>query len=187
MKTNNFLKSSLIVVLILLAGSITMSALADTEDRNEIGSAVAVSEEEEKTETETAAATDLDAPVSGKNGRKSGSKRSERDMDDDERSENRKTARKHGIDFSELPDDPTDEEIVEFFKKYFMGKDSGRASVSGSEEETVKEHGKGFRPFGGHKNCGCRFDKSNGAAAQEAPDTDVPEEQPSDTAEKDIL
>lgn len=47
------------------------------------------------------------------------------DDDDDDEAEDlheHKGFRKHGIDFSELPDNPTDEEILDFFKKNFPGK-----------------------------------------------------------------
>lgn len=43
--------------------------------------------------------------------------------------EDRIESREHSVDFSELPENPTDEEILDFFKKYFM---------TGSTEEDVK-------------------------------------------------
>ncbi len=62
--------------------------------------------------------------------------------------EDRKDSRRHGIDFSELPDDPTDEEILEFFKKYFMGE-------GGTDAETLKDprSGEKGKPFSGRKAC----------------------------------
>ena len=58
--------------------------------------------------------------------------------------EDRIDARKHHVDFSELPENPTDEEIVEFFRKNFMGENTGNVpakpqSDQGSAPDTQTE------------------------------------------------
>ena len=59
--------------------------------------------------------------------------------------EDRVESREHVVDFSELPENPTDEEILEFFKKNFM---------SESNSETMKEPGTGKegKPVSEQKN-----------------------------------
>ena len=49
--------------------------------------------------------------------------------------EDRIESRQHDVDFSELPENPTEEEMVEFFKKYFM---DGDAVVNFGEHEGHK-------------------------------------------------
>ena len=58
--------------------------------------------------------------------------------------EDRIDARKHHVDFSELPENPTDEEIVEFFRKNFMGENTGNVPAKpqtnqGSAPDTQTE------------------------------------------------
>lgn len=59
--------------------------------------------------------------------------------------EDRIEARKHQVDFSQLPENPTDEEILEFFKNNFLNKsDAGKGSVNPNQapvntENTVQD------------------------------------------------
>ena len=75
---------------------------------------------------------------------------------------------KHGkhVDFSELPENPTDEEILEFFKKYFLGETTARmdtvnttpdaAQTETPEAETAEtaggKHGRGKGSGKGHRH-----------------------------------
>ena len=88
----------------------------------------------------------------GKNESQTGSGRPNRSKKDHRKAdsfedwfEDRIDAREHRVDFSELPEDPTDEEIVEFFRKNFMGKDN----TGNLNEQKKDDSGK---PSCGHKN-----------------------------------
>ena len=169
MKTNKIIKSIVIVMLILTVCSFAVPAMADRGSRNESSRYG----EKGKNETELSVTAEREMSVSGKAERKDGKNRPERPMDDDDddRFEDRGKGRRHGVDFSELPEEPTDEEIVEFFKKYFMGNDPARTADRGSDEETGKDFKKDSRPFGRHKDCSCRSDDPADETAAEVPET----------------
>ena len=67
--------------------------------------------------------------------------------------EDRIDAREHRVDFSQLGEDPTDEEIVEFFKNNFMGEGSAWVADGEFNEEAMKDYSfnECGKPFGGHK------------------------------------
>ena len=204
MKTNTIGKSILTLLLVLIVCSFALPALADTEKQNESSSLIADAGKEETGEPETAVTPDTEAAAPVKPGKKDGKNRPERPVKDG-RDESRKASRRHGFDFSELPDDPTDEEIVEFFKKYFMGKDPAGTPDRGKNDEAESGRpGKGHRPFGGqkderskpfggHKGFFCRPDAPEAEGVPEAPES-VPEapeaapveEQPADTVTENI-
>lgn len=59
--------------------------------------------------------------------------------------EDRIERHEHRVDFSELPENPTDEEIVEFFKKYFMDE-------NGTVTRKEQKRGDKCEPYSGDKN-----------------------------------
>ena len=79
--------------------------------------------------------------------------------------------REHIVDFSELPEKPTDEEIVEFFKKYFMDENG---SVTGNLQ---MPDGK-CEPFAGDKNAPAQPPVT---VEKAAPEGEVPPENPENT------
>ena len=73
------------------------------------------------------------------NGEKSSGRSMKHDHDKADRYEDwfedRIDARKHHVDFSELPENPTDEEIVEFFRKYFLNNNTEAAPTEGQSNQ----------------------------------------------------
>jgi hypothetical protein len=88
--------------------------------------------------------------------------------------ENRIEKNENTVDFSQLPENPTDEEIVEFFRNNFMNKGNERNS-DGKFDENFKNND---CPFHGHKP-GPRHPYA--PEKNQEPDA-VPSEEPKETA-----
>lgn len=48
--------------------------------------------------------------------------------------------RENEVDFSQLPENPTEEDMIEFFKENFIGEDSVRKGTGKSDESAKKDH-----------------------------------------------
>ena len=102
--------------------------------------------------------------------------------------EDRIDAREHRVDFSQLGEDPTDEEIVEFFKNNFMGEGSAWVADGEFNEEAMKDYSfnECGKPFGGHKDNPRHPYRPNFEPAPEngaAPETAAPAEPAAPAAE----
>lgn len=113
MKTNTVRKMMLAFMAVLMLCSAFGAAFAETE-------ATAVPEGETESQTETQGSSDHRGAHRSRKGGK-GRQDSFEDWFED------KIEDCEGqIDFSELPENPTDEEVMEFFSKYFCGQSSAR-------------------------------------------------------------
>lgn len=164
MKTKKFTKSIFIFMAVLIACLFAVPALADKEKPEGDGVSLTETAGEEEPAPEVTLPTEETEPGSVKPERKGGKHHrdddDDDDRDDDEHRGTRRGNRRYFVDFSELPEDPTDEEIVEFFKKYFTEKDPLQTPESKDGEKTGKgcNGDKGCRPFGRHKDghrCPC--------------------------------
>ncbi len=48
--------------------------------------------------------------------------------------------RENEVDFSQLPENPTEEDMIEFFKKNFIGENAGKTGNGKSDESAKKDH-----------------------------------------------
>lgn len=101
--------------------------------------------------------------------------------------EDRIDARGHRVDFSQLGEDPTDEEIVEFFKENFMGNGSGHTGDGKTKDRDSNKSGK---PSGGSKDSPLNPDQPDTEQApksEPAPENiePAPVEQPTEEGVKD--
>ena len=168
MKTNKITKLMIAFLAVLTVFSLTATAFAQT--------GTDTTGENTETQAEASAQTGS-APE--KHGHKDGKTRSghPKKYDDDRFEdwfEDRIDDRGHRVDFSQLGEDPTDEEIVEFFKNNFMG---GRSGENGKHS-------------GGHKDSSLPADQPNiepAPGSEPAPESvePAPAEQPAEESVKD--
>ena len=150
MKTNKITKSIIVLLTVLILGSLSVSAYA-------------------KTNSDNAAET----PAFKHGERKHHQNEHKKDRFEDW-FEHRIESREITVDFSQLPDNPTDEEMFEFFKNNFMGSRSG-------------ENGK---HSGGHKDSSLPADQpviEPAPGSEPAPESvePAPSEQPAEENVKD--
>ncbi len=170
MKTNNFTKTILAILAILTVCLFSLPAFADSDPvesissgsdstRNDETIAPEFAETEtEKTEAEPETVQNNSQPMPGKQSHKNtemkgqkhpkhqGKHQEDRADFFEDWFEDRIDSRKKHVDFSELGDDPTDEQILEFFKKYFLDEDD--------QEKSMKDNNctKGDKSFSGNRN-----------------------------------
>ena len=123
MKTNKVVKMLIALMAIVILNSLTVSAFADTGSN---------------TAPET---------IASKRGQKQN--RGQNFGYDDDRLEdwfeNRIEFRENRVDFGQLPEKPTDEEMLEFFKKYFTGEGAGQITNGQSNQTIPQDNGCGRR------------------------------------------
>ena len=133
MKTNKITKLMIAFLAVLTVFSLTATAFAQT--------GTDTTGENTETQAEASAQTGS-APE--KHGHKDGKTRSghPKKYDDDRFEdwfEDRIDARKHDVDFSQLPENPTDEEMLDFFKQNFLGEAPEKKSDAKQERPVKKD------------------------------------------------
>ena len=133
MKTNKFAKLMIALLAALTLFCLTTTAFAATERGRQA--------EKTKPQAETSKQS---APAPEQNSRKDGKNRPERPMmyDDDRFEdwfEDRIDQRRHDVDFSKLPDNATDKEMLEFFMNNFMSESSKQQNSSKPERPMKKD------------------------------------------------
>lgn len=131
MKTNKVTKLMTALLAALTFFSLTATAFAGTGKQGG----------KSQTQTETSRQS---APAPDERGQKNGKNRPSRPMKyDDDRFEDwfegRIDERRHNVDFSKLPESPSDEEMLEFFKDNFMGKAPEQKSDARPERPMKKD------------------------------------------------
>ena len=132
MKTNKITKLMIALLAVLTVFSLTAAALAGTGSDT--------TGENTETQAEASAKT---ASTHEKHGHKDGKNRpahTKKYNDDrfEDWFEDRIDARKHDVDFSKLPENPTDEEMLDFFKQNFLG-DAPEKKSNTKPERPVKK------------------------------------------------
>ena len=135
MKTNKITKLMIAFLAVLTVFSLTATAFAQT--------GTDTTGENTETQAEASAQTGS-APE--KHGHKDGKTRSghPKKYDDDRFEdwfEDRIDARKHDVDFSQLPENPKDEEMLDFFKQNFLGEAPEKKSDAKRQKGTSGEKG----------------------------------------------
>ena len=139
MKTNKSTKMIFALLAVLTIFCLTAAAFAQSEAES--------SGENAQTGAEAA---DQQAAEPEKGGKKDGKNHPGRRTKDDDRFEDwfedRIEALEHGADFSELPEDPTDEELLDFFKKYFTGTETtGTETDKSAKKDPAAREGRSSR------------------------------------------
>ena len=133
MKTNKITKLMIAFLAVLTVFSLTATAFAqtgtDTTGEN--------TETQAEASAQTASAHEKHGHKDGKN-RPSHTKKYNDDRFEDW-FEDRIDARKHDVDFSQLPEDPTDEEMLDFFKQNFLGEAPEKKSDAKQERPVKKD------------------------------------------------
>ena len=137
MKTNKTRKVLIALLAVISIFSFAASAFAQTE---------AVSKEETSAQAETAKKPSAQAEKPGK---KDGKHRHGHPVRFDadrfeDWFEDRIDARKHNVDFSQLPENPTDEEMLDFFRKNFLS-EAPEQNCNSKPEHPMKKNRKADR------------------------------------------
>ena len=121
MKTNTITRIIIAIMAVVILNSLTVSVFAETgTDVSSEAYSVKRGQKENK-------------------GNKSQTKKHDDDWFEDwfeKRIENRENE----VDFSQLPENPTEEEMIEFFKKNFIGENAGKTGKEKSDESAKKDH-----------------------------------------------